>query len=541
MKKLFFKELATFLQLKIQDQMKISSDPASMFPLFEKLQAFEKKKDIKTLDDLITKYNQSNKQEKFECLEATLLKSFVINTKRKVKTLTKIFRGLPRRYQRQDPSKSKLLPFFSNLFFLKKRYLLKTLYYLYANISLKEKSEIACLYETEEEKLYFTSLFDSLKLRMNNCEFTLTRISDKKKENALVLTKDKKISLKSSSKEVLQFVRSVPLFLQFIQPQIYAEDLLSKGQAKYEVIGGYGQSEQCSFSPITPFQCLGGHFLDHGLLLPEKPIECLPQDRYICSIQPEDDALVFLQFLIEKNKKSSKILKIQFLLNKSLKSLAERLLTEKHIASVDVLIDEQKILTKKVADKGLAVELIYSSNFSVDKLFYSSLEPVGIGQGFGLSYVMSYRKGFFIFEKDSNPLVLKDLMSISKSFYPLSSKINSYIEGLYQLHLLHKSKETGEYVSEDQFQESQFSDVKQGIKELVSCYADTDISSLSKAICENHSGNTSILGLIKRALIHQKHPELKNLEDKQVFSFLLGKTSFISLVKAVSSEIRHFI
>jgi len=556
MQKIFLKELLTFLQERVKGQSHvINKDTSNLIPLLEKLTSFEKKKDLKSLEEFLSKYYKEQSSDTKGSLEACLLDCFQKKTPKKVKTFSKILRGLPRLYNRKTATLAKIDPHFSHLFFLKRRYLDKTLFFLYENIQIKEKVEVACVYETSEEKRQFSLLFETVKASLKSFDFRLVPLSTNKKDKkALQLSKEKKISKKSTSKELLTFLRSIPLIFQFFQMQPCVQDFIEGCDGikpHVEVLGGYGQIEKPPFTPLSSFQSMGLYFLELGVMVPEKKTfikEDLP--FYLCASQNDTGALLYLLFLIELNKKHFNDLRVVFLDKDCLLSFSETLFArvqENKIQKIDILIDQKVFQSKKIASTGKNLQLVFDSNLiesGPEKLYAHSLEPVGIEKDYSFSYAISYEKAFFLSICEDLSFS-KDLLAIAKNTLISNRKTLSYLEGMYQLQLHQTAIEEKEYVSEDYFQLPHLEKEEEILKRLTLLYQDpsavSGVKSLCKIIQTSYSANGYLVGLLKRAYLHQKHPQLKEMEEKYIIDFLFGGSTFLEMVKSVSFGIKKIL
>lgn len=557
MEKLFYDQLLRFLETKACVQLYKKKKPSSEYlPFAQLLKNLKKKQDLSTLEKLIEKYHDLEREEDPALLELALMNDFSSKELKRVRTIPKILRGLPRLFQPNKPSISKVHPHFSTFRLIKQKVLQKTLYYLYENVKIKEKVDVACLFENEEEKFFLKTLFKSLRKKLSSFEVSLVSIgSPKNDKDSIVLSKDKKISLKNSTKSLLSYVRSVPLIFQLFHPATYIDSFFEKTKKEdrphYEALGSYGQLEEEAFFPTSPFFSLGLHFLELGVLTLEKKDPTISSIPYfLCSHTSIKDAVFYTNLLIEIKKKEIHDLKIEYFSKSVLDAVYENLLAAKNleIKTIKTLHNKKVVQKKKVSHSGKDLFLAYQSDLDYTQkteLFASSQEPIGISSDIAFSYAVSYDKTYVYSRFDQKSCLIKDLIALAKNRLAKYPKAIVYLENLYQLQLQYHPKKKDEYVSEEYFQLSHldsFEEIQKRLSLLINTReVVTGLRVLNSLISNKYSANSYLTGLIKRAYLHNKHPELQTLETQVLSNYLEGSTSFLDMLKQITSSIKKYI
>lgn len=547
MQKLFYQELFTFLRelASLQaHQNKIHS--SEVYLLLKLMKKFEKKKNVKTLDMIVEKFYHLKKSKTTTSVEGDLLKFFLSKELKRVKTIPKVYRGLPRLFSRKKPEISKIDPLFTDLFSLKAKCLEKTLYTLYAGIKIKQTIEIVCLYEREEEKFFFQSLQECLNYKYLSVRCTLIPLLKKQGDNeGIVVKKDKKVSLRNTSKYLLDLVRSADVVLGYRVKNPGIEHFLEKDKESqeqyYQVIRDYGLLTN---DYRTHDISLGLYFLEKGIFCFDK-IEKQSSTFYLCAHTKEKESFFYIKLLIDLARNESADLRIVFLSDSPLKGAFKQslaFLENKRIGKVVLEIDDEVTDEKSCDFSGKTLVLSYQSNRTFQEkknLYAQSLEPVGISSDISFSYVASYQKAFFIGQFDQESTLLKDLLALAKNKLTGFPKAIVYLENLYQLQLHFLEDGQEEFVSEEYFRSLSLDSVDDILKRLKYLILNREVilglKVLNKSIYEKFSANQFFLGLIKRSYLQKKLPKLKSLEEGILSEYLIGESTFLEMVKSISS------
>lgn len=547
MQKLFYQELFLFLRklASVQAHQK-KRHSSEVFLLLKLMKKFEKKQDAKTLETIIQKFYSLNKEKDSLNVESDLLKFFLSKELKRVKTMPKVYRGLPRLFCKKKPAISKIDPLFTDLFSLKEKCLEKTLFTLYAGVKIKEKVEVVCLYENAEEKFFFQSLFQCLKKKCSFIRFSLTPCLKKSSSlDALVIKKDKKVSLRNSCPELIDQVRSADLVIGHFPKNPAIDQLLEKSKKKaatnYHVISGYGElTNNFSTSDIS----LGLYFLEKGILRLDKS-EKKTASNYLCAHTKVEESFFYIKFLLELTKQDRNEIKVVFLLKEPLDLVYEEssaFLEDKKLGKIALEIDHEVVKEKKGDFFGKTLVLSYLSKKTYEEkedLFARSLEPIGVASDISFSYVTSYQKAFFLCQFDQKSTLLRDLLALARNKLTGYPKAIVYLETLYalQLHFLEKGQQ--EFVSEEYFHSQNLDSIEDLSKRLKYLILNREViiglKVLSTIVCEEFSANLSMVGLFKRAYLHKKHPELKYMEEATVGKYLIGESTFLEMVKSIST------
>ncbi len=527
----------------------------------------------------IESYQNFQKDE--TCLEKALLSSVSIED---FETLNlgahlfpKMFRGLPRFYDRNDPAISQVKPHFKNFLSLKRQYIDKALMHLYQDVVV-EKAHITILTWVMNDGLgdFFASVEIAKLIKESIPQLDVHLITFLPKdisyefENIIwhpIRYKDKKdLKLSLFDDDHIKILKDSSYILQ--TPTFFPEtpELEEKIGRKIDSLGEYGFIDSKAFNPKTGNRSLGLHFLEKGIptLKPkklqkedlfqleirqklfektrinEKHIEKYLEKRrfnlaYLHSMRGTE---IYLNIVLKKRAKDTLDLDFVFPDGAPLIEFLEKKNPEeffRRYAIREVLVQfDGKEYHLEVQKKGKRIRFFCEeklSNKDFQTFVLLSQDLVGIRGNRSFSEVVSYNKPYFSDAPYHSKYFLKDLSAVAEYYLSEYPTAASFISLFFKN--IRKKRSSELYVEEEFFQKSQDLSNK-----AASLFLDPStakgICVLNKILAKYFSANSFLVSMVKRGVLHHQIPAIKESEKSLLLEFFNNEISFVSLINEIS-------
>lgn len=486
-------------------------------------------------------------------------------------TFPKMLRGLPRFYHKANPSKASVKKPFSTFLQLKKLYIDKAKLHLYQDVTLKEPSKIALIAKIfpgmYQESFLLEDLADFLQKNLSSFSIqtfvafpdSMRNFFEKSPWKKATFKEGKPFSFLKSQKTQLKKMDAIIQYPNyFSEAKPLFEQIQKEGfKGSYELLGGMGSIETPPF--LEKGRSLGLHFLEKGIFV-HQTNEPLPKD--------------FIAKLIQKlsgSKKPHIDSHINYFDGENAPVLTgafSYVLQKKALdkTPLDFFLPQKKLSAKVI---GRCIKLAKTHGVKELRMYYAGGEDYyPCAQEGKLARIfcfenMSSKDRSFLMQLTKDFFVVRDEWGFSKAvlsnipyFYDVSEKSKHFVKDLVSLgeyylqsypeaisYLRSFLQNRGDivektlYVDEDFFQAEQIDKAPFDLKQLQGKTIRA-LAKLNQVILQYFSANGLILGLVKRAVLHRKFPNLLVCEKKLEEEFLYGKipfSSFIQQMRAILS------
>jgi len=539
-------------------------------------------KSITSSKDFLSEVASYQKIQKADaCLEKALLNSVSMEDFEKLNIgahlFPKMFRGLPRFYDRNDPANSSVKPHFKNFLSLQRQHIDKALMHLYQDVKV-EKAQVTILTWVMNDGMgdFYASIEIAKLIKENmpqldvhlitllpkDISYELEDISwhpvryQNKKDLKLALFDDSLIKLLKDSSYILQ------------TPTYFPEtpELMKMIGRKIDSLGEYGFIDSKAFNPKTGNRSLGLHFLEKGIptlkpkklqkedlfqlemrkklfgrvRLNEKHIEkYLEKRRFnLAYLQSLKGTELYLNAILKKRGADTLDLDFVFpdgapLIEFFEKKNPEEFFRQYGVKEVSVQFDGKEYQLE-VQKKGkrvrfFAQEKLSNKDFQTLVLFTQDL--VGIRGNRSFSEVVSYNKPYFFDAPYHSKNFLRDLSAVAGYYLKDYPTAKSFISLFFKN--IRKKRSSELYVEEEFFQKSQ--DLSNKAKEL---FSDPNTAKgmrvLNKILVRYFSANPYLISMVKSAVLHHQIPAIKESEETLLLEFFNKEISFVSLINEIS-------
>jgi hypothetical protein len=553
-----------------------------------------------SLDEILEEYCHLIGQPSTSHLERLWLQSFSEKEFASVGLsdyFPRIYRGLPRLYNRSHPTQSRIMKNFTHLPSLKKRTLDKALYSLYepADPSWMKVSiftwvmpdglgdwvaalNTARVIQEKWPALNIQLFFVSSRPLSANTDFPTTYISY---DNDPLLT--------HFSLEVKKELRDCDLILQiptfFPGSQKLFEDVLSlpskRPPPSIKNIGEYGFVKSSWFHPKSDNSAMGLHALEKGVFV-HKPfktsfadIEHKPLLEWLFhTSSPERDEIdayrqkhsfhlaylttpvggaIYLHSLLKMQEQNSQNIDlccpdIRWLIQWIERRNGEGLpLLQEHygVKAIEIWAFGQKHQTI-LQETGKILRIYHPSGLSpsdLGKLFALSDEWVAVRGNQSFSEAVSAGKMFFYDGRNHNRSFVKDILAMANNRLRGHPATLEAFRMMGEANLWNLTPEKGEWVDESYFQEMEKMDWFVIASTLGATLQDPDTREGFQQFCsivrEEHPFNSFLTHLVQRTGCHAKYPMLRQMEALQINLYLHEATPFPTLVTNLTEGLSH--
>lgn len=404
-----------------------------------------------------------------------------------LRMIPRIYRGLPRVYHRDSPSRSEIHKNFTHLPSLRRRLAHRSLFCLYGAFLAEGRMEIAT-----DGSVLAAELLNMLRFRLPRVEFYMAS-----KQGDSVL------------------------------------------QLKGESVGDYGSiASGCDHS-------LGLHFLEQGILT-RKPIQASwsdvqneqlhrwrrPENRfYLACLATPTGGFVYLQSLLKSLEHDSKDIDL------CVPDLNWFVHLEgyKGVKQIEVF-SSNLIQSIPMAREGKTVRLLCCGPLSQSDfraLLSLSGEWAAVRDSQTFSEALSQGKAFFYDGREPARHLIKDLAAIASNRISHPTAL-ACIQGMSQTLLHNLPAQTGEWVDELFFQPvRERTEIACSIGlALQNPNTLSGYKQLSQILAAEFSANHFLCRLVQRALCHRQYPHIAKLEAAALAAFASGSQTFTQMIQS---------
>jgi hypothetical protein len=521
------------------------------------------------IDGIIGQYHTLFEKKTDPFLEKKLLDTFAGQIK--------IYRGLPRLYRSDNPTKSYVKDGFTDLPALRRIGAENFVLACYENYPIPKNAKIC----------FFTQILpdgwgdyiagkEAIALVMEKFPHLpiswVLLVPEKKslpeapkKCKIHTISYEGQCPLSSLSKAAKEALTAADLILQIPTYYPHTLELCKSLNIVCRSIGEYGFLETNFFNPKSGNRSMGLHFLEKGILIRKNPpktasfkeLESKQLVQWLFSQEdpgPKEEELyrskqafylaylntpaggsVYLQALLKAHEKDQKGIDIctpdvSWLIQLIQERRGQNLpLLETSLESLDLYYDGtiHSLVSKGVGKK---VRIFCPGRLSQDDfraLVSLSGEFVAVTGNQSFSEVISAGKVFFYDGRNHARYFLKDLIALAENRLMAYGRALQIFRGMGKTHLYNVNIEESDWVDETYFQENEPLD-KIALK-IGAALRDPDCAvafkTLGKILSEEHSFNRYFLSFVQRELCHRFHPEIAKEEEMLVEPFAVGKVS----------------
>ncbi|MDE3045146.1 MAG: hypothetical protein KGJ02_00660 [Verrucomicrobiota bacterium] len=550
------------------------------------------------LHEIIHNYHQRLKEEHSFRIELQWMNSFSQKEFQEAGLLAyfpRIYRGLPRFYDREDPSCSRIKKNFSHLPTLKALSVDRALFSLYEGVPLEKKMRVAFLtwvipdglgdwIAAKEAAALLQAQFPEIELHW----FVLT--SRSLPFDASVTTHpifyEKDPTVAAFSYEKKKLLREMDLILQI--PTFFPETNLLLGDLsqmaslrpfpKVEHIGEYGFLESGWFHPKTGNRSMGLHALEKGVLIRSmekasfaslenknlllwlfdtetpSPAQVSAYRRanrfHLAYLATVSGGMIYLHSLLKRwEEELAGIDLCTPTLGWFIRWIEERksarlpLLEEAYGVREIILCFEEHRYVIPIASKGKLLRLLspgYLSDSDMRKLMGLSEDWVAVRGDQSFTEAVSAGKPFFYDGRSHLRYFVKDLIALAEN------RLSGYRPALQIFRMIGQAfawtpcEEEGEWVDESFFHRQERLSLGSIATEigsnLKSPEALTGFRFFCRIVRDEHSFNPFLCHLVQRSLFHRLRPQAAEEEHRLLSLYVNGHLSFLTLVKNLRDD-----
>lgn len=553
-----------------------------------------------SLDEILEDYCHLIGQPSSGHLERLWLQSFAEKEFAAVRLsayFPRIYRGLPRLYNKNQPSYSRIAKNFTHLPSLRKRTLDKALYSLYEptdpswmKISIftwvmpdglgdwVAALNTARILEEKWPALDIQLFFVSSRHLSQNTEFPTTYIAYEKDPLLTHFSLEVKKELRESD-----LILQIPTF--FPGSQKLFEDITSLPSKRpppvIKSIGEYGFVKSSWFHPKSENSAMGLHALEKGVFV-HKPlgpsfadIEHKPLLEWLFHTSAPESAeidayrkthtfhlaylttpvggAIYLHSLLKMQEHDSLDIDlccpdihwlIQWIERRN--SEGQPLIEEHYGVKAIEIWAFGKPHRTILQETGKIVRIFHSPGLSpsdLGKLFALSDEWVAVRGNQSFSEAVSAGKMFFYDGRNHNRSFVKDILAIANNRLRGHPSTLEVFQMMGEANLWNLTPETGEWVDESYFQEMEKMDWFVIAITLGTALQDLDTKEGFAEFCsivrEEHPFNSFLCHLVQRTGCHAKYPMLRQMEALQINLYLHEAISFPTLVNQLTEGLSH--
>jgi hypothetical protein len=505
-------------------------------------------------------------------IEKTLMESFPVSDFIELgltRYYPRIYRGLPRLYNRDQATQAHIKKNFTHLPSLKKQALSRALFSLYGKMPAKGKVTLFTwvINDGLGDFIAAVEVMRLLKGRLPELDLHFVGLVQEKAlanlnlpEQSVVIPYERECPFSMITEEAMETLRSSDLILQI--PTYYPHtDELEKAMGidgpKIECVGEYGFLESNWFHPKSGHYSLGLHFLEKGVLT-RKPCGAnwedvkneqlqrwrCPENRfYLAYLASPIGGAIYLHSLLKSLENDPVGIDlcvpdlgwfIQFS-EKQNKAGRPILEWDLGVSSIEIHFQDQ-LYAIEVAPQGkklrlLCPGLITQSDFRA--LLALSGDWVAIRGNQSFSEAISQGKAFFYDGREHARYFIKDLAALAENRIGAYHGTLSCVRGMAQGFVYNLPVEEADWVEETFFQDLeewtsialhmglalQDPETIEGYKEL------------NRILVEEFSANPFLCHLVQRGLCHRQQPDLERFESEQMALFTSQKISFSEWIR----------
>lgn len=573
----FYQEIIALLQAKVRHRADDLSASAQL------ALAEAGALDPSSLSFILEGYQQSSQQKQFTQVEGAWMNSFseaefeALGLK---KYFPRIYRGLPRLYHRDNPSRSKIKQNFTDLGRLKNLSVERALFSLYDGFVPKVGTKVGIVswvlsdglgdfMAAQETARILHERFPSLEIQL----FAITKRSFLPSADF----QTRLIQYEGAEKEVI-FDADFGMDLLIQIPTYFPNSETLFASQTIECIGEYGFLDSSWFHPNSRNRSMGLHALEKGIFIRKHHVVTFAElenkalllalfgvelpgpievDLYLQKTQfhlaylaTTTGGSIYLHSLLKMWERDAKNIDvcspdiswlIQWLDQRQQAGLP---LLEDNYGVKELVIEwDGKIHRAHVAEKGKVLRVICPGVVSfadMQRLICLSGDWVGVRGNQSLSEALSSGKAFFYDGRDHSRYLMKDLLAMAEN------RLSGYKQAVHAFRLLGQAflwnlpEDLELWVDDTHFQQEGKLDPFLISKELGACLQDPDaIAGFKKLglICaEERSFAPFVCNLVQRSLLHKQNSKLKFSEESLTELYGKGEISFSYLVEKLRNE-----
>ncbi len=462
-------------------------------------------------------------------VEWELMESFPVSELADLtRDVPQMYRGLPRLFNRNKISQSRIKEGFGDLPSLRRRVALRPLFALYAHTI--PKGRVCIVHGSSQE----VGAWAAHCLRSQFSDLSIEQVGLDE-----------------------QLLPDADLILQM--PSSLA-DLLGRKGAQVERIGDLGMGELFDFRPESNGYPMGLHFLEMGL-----PIQKLKQAKwdqveseevqqwksqdahfYFADLKSSLGGAIYLHALLKSLEKDEGAIDLCVSqLDWFIKYLEEQKRGGGAFLQWDLGVKDFEVrfgsecFHLNIASEGKRVRILCPkdlSRFDFQRLLSLSKPFVAVSSTQALSAMIAMGKPFFLDACSGKLQFVKDLLALAEN------RIRAFPATLECLRAIHASAlyqwppQDGQWVDETFFQERlEWSSIALG---LGFSLQDPDIANgfkqLGQIVATEFSANRFLTHLVQRAFCHRTSPQVAALESELLHSFSLGEQTFSQIVGQIN-------
>lgn len=487
-------------------------------------------------------------------LERKLLESFSYEEFKELKLesyFPRLYRGLPRLYNREKPSLSRLKPGFSSLPHLKKLAVDRALFSLYRGKAPLEQARVALFVKAMADG--FGDLTAALEVATIFSEAGVGGID-------LFIFSEKKIPFPFSppNRCHIEFVRKAEI------PDPDGYDLLLQVPTfcpeiqRGEALGEYGFVESAPYLPGTGNRALGLHFLEKGILIRTQsageflhPLLRESARSYFAYLSNPKAGFVYLHALLKSLEGDSSPIDLwlpDLLWVVERLRMAQPLLEKPYGVKAIEIYFQGQTYHSSIANQGKLLRLICPGPLSpadTRALLKKCAPFAGVRGNQSLSEAISEGKMFFYDGRAHSRFFVKDLHALAENrlrSFPGTLRCLRAMRKLFIDQLPLSIDE--QWVDEIYFEkEEEPLDPLALAEEIGEALKDPKTllgyQTLCQILREEGSANPFLIHLAYRALYHKKNPSIAAFEAEQIESYITDKQSFKSTIEALRVALRE--
>jgi hypothetical protein len=488
----------------------------------------------------------------------------------------RIYRGLPRVYHRDDPSRSAIKEEFTHLSRLRKLSVDRAVFSLYE--AMTERPKVAILVWVIPDGMGdWIAALETAQALEREAQVQIIAVSawdlssSRFETQVIRFAKDPKEVVFPD--EVVKSLREADLILQIPTFSAGFEELLKKIKERtssypmpqIEQIGEYGYLESSWFHPNTVRRSMGLHMLEKGIFikksepasfeeledrkLSEQILGGLRGGQYLekthfhfAYLSTHIGGAIYLHALLKMWEKDEKGIDlctpdIGWFIQGIEKVEGASRFASYGISKIEVWV-KGELFNIQVQEEGKVLRVIspgLTGTNDVRRLMFLSEGWIGVRGNQSLSEVIATGKPFFYDGREHARYFMKDLMALAQNrlaSHPFALRL---FRATNEAFLWNLPPETEEWVDETHFQ----SEEKRGWQELAlemgTCLQNPTtqegFNKFMKIVTEEYAFNPFLLQLVRRERAHRANPALAREEERLMGLYGDGIISFTALVK----------
>jgi hypothetical protein len=580
----FYQEIIAHLQSKVLERF----DESILIGQFsEQLQQLAKMEvgdlDPAIFSTMIERYNAAEEQTQLSRVEGDWMNAF---SEREFESLglknyfPKIYRGLPRLYHRDNPSRSKIKKNFTSLSRLKISSVERALFSLYDHFEPKAGTRIGILVWVMPDGLgdWMAAQETARVLHERFSELEIHLFAITQRNSLPQASFETHLIQYQGEAERLPFQIDFKMDLVIQIPTYFPNSELIFAHQRMECIGEYGFLDSSWFHPRSMHRSMGLHALEKGIFIRKHqvyafaeienrslllslfgtktpgPIEMDLYDRktrfHLAYLATPSGGAIYLHSLLKMWERDGQDIDvcspdigwlIQWVEIRQRAGLSP--LQETFGVKELVIEWEGQNHRAQIAEKGKIVRIISPGVLSfsdMHKLIYLSGDWIGVRGNQSLSEALSAGKAFFYDGREHSRYLIKDLLALAEN------RLSGHKLAVYAFRLIGQAflwnlpEDLEEWVDETYFQQQEKMNWFTIAIELGICLQDPDaIAGFKKLglICsEEQSFAPFICHLVQRNLIHLQNPLLKEKEKEWSEQYGRSEISFTTLIQNLKNE-----